>query len=133
MPRVPRIAIRIAKRSRGISGAFISAVSPLSSLPFHNSLVNTQGHLRGSQPIELLCPLKTFHAHGLAIFRIIQDLSEGFNQGLSVEGIKQQARVADDFREAGPVSGNYRYATLHRFDYGQTKAFKIRRGNETTR
>src|SRR5882762_4137889 len=102
-------------------------------LPFHSPLIRSQSHFRGRLPVERLCSLNTLRAQYRTIFRIIYYLGEGCNQGLSVERIKQQTRIADNFGETGSISRNHWYSALHGFDYRQAKAFKIGWVHETNR
>jgi hypothetical protein len=110
--------------------AGVSQIIPV-LVPFRSPLVNTQSQLRSRSPVELFCSLQTLRAQRRAKLRVLYHLCEGINEGLRVERIEQQTRFADNFRETGSISCNYRHAALHCFNHRQAKALEIRWINET--
>src|SRR5258708_33881918 len=64
---------------------------------------------------------------------MIYDPGEGFAERPGVKRIEQVRSVAGHFRKTGLISRDHGRAALHRLDHRQTKAFKVRRINETKR
>ena len=66
-----------------------------------------------------------------AIVEVLGNFGDRFGQLVDVEGIDQDTRPIDHFRQARAVPGDDRGTALHSFNNRQPEAFEVRRINKT--